>query len=96
MASAPGQVLYAGNGLRGYGNVVILRHDQNLTSLYAHNQALAVRAGDPVQAGQVIAYLGSTGRSTGPHVHFEIRRIGTAMNPRALLPPIRGWTRQRF
>jgi murein DD-endopeptidase MepM/ murein hydrolase activator NlpD len=86
-ASAAGEVLYANNRMRGYGNVVILRHDAQVTTLYAHNQSLKVRLGEKVEQGQVIALLGNTGRSTGPHIHFEIRRVQTALNPRKVLPP---------
>jgi murein DD-endopeptidase MepM/ murein hydrolase activator NlpD len=85
-AIAPGEVIYAGNGLRGYGNVIILRHDRQRTSLYAHNSALNVKLGDHIARGAVIAQLGSTGHSTGPHVHFEIRDGDTPLNPRSLLP----------
>jgi len=85
-AIAPGEVIYAGNGLRGYGNVIILRHDRQRTSLYAHNSALNVKLGDHVARGAVIAQLGSTGHSTGPHVHFEIRDGDTPVNPRSILP----------
>lgn len=84
-ASAAGEVLYANNRMRGYGNVVILRHDAQVTTLYAHNQSLKVRLGEKVEQGQVIALLGNTGRSTGPHIHFELRRSQVAMNPRAVL-----------
>lgn len=85
-ASAAGEVLYANNRMRGYGNVVILRHDAKVTTLYAHNQSLKVRLGQKVKQGQVIALLGSTGASTGPHVHFEVRRAKAAVNPRKVLP----------
>ncbi len=85
-AAADGEVLYANDKMRGYGNVVILRHDSSMTTLYAHNYALKVRLGDKVKQGQVIALLGSTGHSTGPHVHFEMRRANVAQDPRALLP----------
>lgn len=84
-ASADGMVLYCGHGLRGYGNVVIVRHDQKTTTLYAHNQSILVSKGDQVRAGQMIARLGATGHSTGPHVHFEIRRQGRAVDPRRVL-----------
>lgn len=86
MASADGRVEYAGSGLRGYGNVVILRHDEQTTTLYAHNSRLQVKEGQRVKGGQTIALLGSTGHSTGPHVHFEIRRGHTPADPRARLP----------
>jgi murein DD-endopeptidase MepM/ murein hydrolase activator NlpD len=85
-AVAAGQVIYAGDGLRGYGNVVILKHDNKLTSLYAHNSELKVKQGDEVKQGSLIALLGSTGHSTGPHVHFEFREGDVAVNPHTLLP----------
>jgi murein DD-endopeptidase MepM/ murein hydrolase activator NlpD len=85
-AIADGEVIYAGDGLRGYGNVVILRHDKKTSSLYAHNSELKVKQGDVVKQGTLIALLGSTGHSTGPHVHFEIRDGDVAVNPRTVLP----------
>jgi murein DD-endopeptidase MepM/ murein hydrolase activator NlpD len=86
-AIADGDVMYASDGMRGYGNVVILRHDRQRVSLYAHNSALKVKAGDHVSRGSVVALLGSTGHSTGPHVHFEIRDGDTPVDPRSALPP---------
>jgi murein DD-endopeptidase MepM/ murein hydrolase activator NlpD len=91
LAAAAGTVLYAGGGLRGYGNVVILRHDQKTTTLYAHNQALLVQPGQHVAAGEQIATLGSTGHSTGPHVHFEYRVRNRAVDPRKKLIANRYW-----
>lgn len=88
-ASAAGKVLYADSRMRGYGNVVIIRHDSQMTTLYAHNQTLKVRLGETVEQGQVIALLGSTGHSTGPHVHFEMRRSNVSLDPRGLLPKSR-------
>ena len=85
-AVGSGQVIYAGDGLRGYGNVVIVRHDAQLTSLYAHNSELKVHQGDHVEQGSLLALLGNTGHSTGPHVHFEIREGDAAVNPHTLLP----------
>ena len=85
-AIAAGEVIYAGDGLRGYGNVIILRHDRKTSSLYAHNSELKVKQGDQVTQGTLIALLGNTGHSTGPHVHFEIRDGDTAVNPRNVLP----------
>lgn len=64
-----------------YGNTVMIRHDNGLVSLYAHNSALVVNVGDRVEKGQVVSKIGSTGRSTGPHLHFEIRVNGIAQNP---------------
>lgn len=85
-AVAEGEVIYAGDGLRGYGNVIIVAHGQRLTSLYAHNSELKVKQGDHVSQGSLIALMGSTGHSTGPHVHFELRQGDVAVNPRTLLP----------
>jgi murein DD-endopeptidase MepM/ murein hydrolase activator NlpD len=85
-AVAAGEVIYAGDGLRGYGNVVIMRHDRRYSSLYAHNSELKVKQGDHVEQGTLIALLGNTGHSTGPHVHFEIRDGDNAINPHTVLP----------
>jgi murein DD-endopeptidase MepM/ murein hydrolase activator NlpD len=85
-AVAPGEVIYAGNGLHGYGNVVILRHDRRYSSLYAHNSELKVKQGDQIEQGALVALLGNTGHSTGPHVHFEIRDGDSAINPHTMLP----------
>jgi murein DD-endopeptidase MepM/ murein hydrolase activator NlpD len=85
-AIADGEVIYAGDGLTGYGNVVIVRHDRKTTSLYAHNSELKVKQGDQVAKGALVALLGNTGHSTGPHVHFEIRDGDVAVNPRNVLP----------
>ena len=82
----------AGNGLvkfagwkSGYGNVVEIDHQNGYVSLYAHNSAFVVKVGDVVRAGQVVAKAGSTGRSTGPHVHFEVHKNGRSVNPRTFL-----------
>jgi lipoprotein NlpD len=88
-AAAEGEVIYADSTLAGYGNAVIVRHDQHTTTLYAHNNALKIKAGQKVRADQVVALLGSTGRSTGPHLHFEIRENERAIDPRSHLPKTR-------
>jgi len=75
-----GTVEFSGT-MSGYGKVVILRHQNGLSTLYAHSSKLAVKAGDQVRQGQVVGAVGSTGRSTGPHLHFEVRRDGKAVNP---------------
>lgn len=80
LAMADGLVIYAGRK-SGYGNIVEIRHANGLETRYAHNQRNLVREGDLVRKGQVIAKLGSTGRSTGPHIHFEVRRNGEAIDP---------------
>ncbi|MCA1663709.1 MAG: M23 family metallopeptidase, partial [Myxococcales bacterium] len=69
-AACDGVVTYAGNGLRGYGNVVIVQHAGALATVYAHNRALDVRQGDLVARGQIIARSGQTGHATAPHLHF--------------------------
>jgi len=66
---------------KDYGNVVMIDHGQGLVTLYAHNSRLEVRPGDVVLAGQEISKIGSTGRSTGPHLHFEVRQYGQRIDP---------------
>jgi len=66
---------------RDYGNVVMIDHGQGIVTLYAHNSRLEVRPGDVVLAGQEISKMGSTGRSTGPHLHFEVRQYGQRIDP---------------
>lgn len=87
MAAASGDVIFAGWNSGGYGNLVQLRHPDGSVTFYAHNNRLLVSNGQKVKQGQLIAEMGSTGRSTGPHLHFEIRPNGTtAINPIARLP----------
>lgn len=83
-AAASGTVIIA-NWYGGYGNAVSISHGSGLTTIYGHNSRLAVSVGQHVKQGQVIAYAGSTGWSTGPHCHFEVRKNGTAVNPRNYL-----------
>lgn len=79
-AAASGTVIHAG-WISGYGNAVIIDHGGGISTLYGHNQSLAVSEGQSVSQGQVIAYCGSTGNSTGPHCHFEVREGGQAVSP---------------
>lgn len=76
-----GVVSYSGNGIRGYGNMIVLNHGDNVFTVYAHNKKNFVKKGDKVRRGNVIAHVGNTGRSTGPHLHFEIRIKNNVRNP---------------
>lgn len=84
-AAAAGQVVYSGNALRGYGNLIIINHDNEYLSAYAHNDMLLVKEGQRVKKGQVIAKMGSTDASR-VMLHFEIRYRGNSVNPRKYLP----------
>ena len=84
-AAAAGQVVYSGNALRGYGNLVIINHNNEFLSAYAHNDMLLVKEGQNVKRGQVIAKMGSTDASR-VMLHFEIRYKGNSVNPRNYLP----------
>ena len=75
-----GKVVFSGYS-SGYGNCIIMEHENGLTSLYAHNSLNLVKAGDIVDKGKTIALSGSTGRSTGPHLHFEVRKDGAPVDP---------------
>lgn len=79
-AAQAGTVTYAG-WISGYGNTVIIDHGGGVTTLYGHNQSLAVGEGQSVAQGEVISYCGSTGNSTGPHCHFEVRQNGEPVSP---------------
>lgn len=80
VATADGEVSMSGPA-GGYGNLVQINHGNGISTLYGHNSQLAVKAGQTVKKGQVIAYAGSTGKSTGPHVHYEVRVNDTAVDP---------------
>jgi lipoprotein NlpD len=84
-AAAGGQVVYAGSGLLGYGNLIIVNHDEHYLSAYAHNRKILVQEGEDVKAGQVIAELGSSGADR-PKLHFEIRKNGNPVDPMGYLP----------
>lgn len=84
-AAASGTVSYAGNELKGYGNLVLIRHDDGYITAYAHAERLTVSRGDTVTQGEVIGYAGDTGDVSEPQLHFEIRHGVAPVNPRPLL-----------
>ncbi len=84
-AAASGTVTYAGNELKGYGNLILIRHDDGYVTAYAHAEKMLVTRNDTVAQGQVIGYAGDTGDVTVPQLHFEIRHGVEPVNPRPLL-----------
>ncbi|WP_018410121.1 peptidoglycan DD-metalloendopeptidase family protein [Methyloversatilis thermotolerans] len=88
LAAAGGRVVYAGEAMRGYGKLVIIKHDNTYLSAYAHNSRILVQERDTVKRGQRIADLGDTDTETGkPRLHFEVRRQGKPVDPLKYLPP---------
>ena len=85
-AALPGVVTTATYNAGGYGYYVKVDHGNGMVTLYAHNSKLLVKVGDAVEAGDMVSLSGSTGRSTGPHLHFEVRVNGQRVNPRSFLP----------
>lgn len=85
LAAADGKVMYAGNGVRGLGNLILLGHTDGFITAYAHNDELLVKMGEEVKKGQKVATLGQT-EAESPRLHFEIRRRGTPVNPLSYLP----------
>jgi len=86
IASAPGRVVYSGSGLRGYGKLVIIKHNKTYLSAYAHNKDILVKEGQSVVKGQKIAEIGNTDADV-PKLHFEIRKLGKPVDPAKYLPP---------
>ncbi|MCY4754827.1 peptidoglycan DD-metalloendopeptidase family protein [Pelomonas aquatica] len=86
LAVADGRVVYAGSGLRGYGNLVIIKHNNTYLTAYAHNRAMLVEQDQVVRKGQRIAEMGSTESDT-VKLHFEVRKLGKPVDPARLLPP---------
>jgi murein DD-endopeptidase MepM/ murein hydrolase activator NlpD len=80
-AAESGVVAYAGNELKGYGNLVLIRHEGGWVTAYAHAKELFVKRGDTVKRGDVIAKAGQTGSVSSPQLHFEVRKGATAMDP---------------
>lgn len=85
-AAMDGEVLLARDSGTGYGKLVVLRHHRGLSTVYGHLNVIIAREGEAVRQGQPIGGVGSTGKSTGPHLHFELRERGRALDPLPLLP----------
>lgn len=86
VAAAPGRVMYTGTGIRGYGKLIVIKHDNGFNSVYAHNREILVKEGQNVARGQKIAELGDTD-ADAPKLHFEIRKSGKPVDPVRYLPP---------
>ncbi len=86
LAAAPGRVMYTGTGIRGYGKLIVIKHDNGFNSVYAHNREILVKEGQNVARGQRIAELGATD-ADAPKLHFEIRKSGKPVDPLRYLPP---------
>lgn len=89
-AALPGVVTVSKYNAGGYGYYVMIDHGNGMSTLYGHNSRLIAQVGQTVEAGDIIAFSGSTGRSTGPHLHFEVRINGEKTNPRYYLPTVGG------
>ena len=86
VAAASGRVIYIGTGIRGYGKLIVIKHDNNFNSVYAHNREILVKQDQAVTRGQQIAELGDTDADS-PKLHFEIRKSGKPVDPAKYLPP---------
>lgn len=87
-AAQSGKVIYTGTGISGYGKMIVLKHDHGFATVYAHNSKIVVKTGTRVSQGQRIALSGNTGRTSGPHLHFEVRRGVSALDPMRVLPAL--------
>jgi murein DD-endopeptidase MepM/ murein hydrolase activator NlpD len=86
VAAADGEVIYANESRGGLGKAVVLQHGRGLQTVYAHLSIIIAREGDTVRQGQAVGGVGETGRASGPHLHFEVRRNGIPVNPEEYLP----------
>jgi murein DD-endopeptidase MepM/ murein hydrolase activator NlpD len=85
-AAAAGRVTWAGWLAGGWGNLVVVAHEDGVRTMYAHLSSVAARVGQRISAGTVVGAVGATGDATGPHLHFEVRVRGAAVDPRSALP----------
>jgi murein DD-endopeptidase MepM/ murein hydrolase activator NlpD len=88
LAASDGVVAYAGNELRGFGNLILVKHADGWTTAYAHCESISVKRGERVKRGQPIARVGATGAVSEPQLHFELRRGTRALDPQSYLPPV--------
>lgn len=86
-AAASGEIIHAGTGIRGYGKLVVIDHGEGWSTAYAHLSKVEVRVGMRVRAGQRLGLSGKTGRTKGPHLHFEVRKESDPLDPLLLMPP---------
>jgi murein DD-endopeptidase MepM/ murein hydrolase activator NlpD len=89
-STASGEIIEAGSRIRGYGKTVVVDHGNGWASIYAHLSKIKVKRGDHVGQGELLALSGRTGRATGPHLHFEIRKGSDPLDPLMFLPPVEG------
>jgi len=90
LAAGPGTVTWAGRRAGGWGRLVVVRHPDGVRTLYAHLASIAVRVDDEVSGGAILGRVGSSGNATGPHLHFEVRVRGAAIDPLDALVPLVG------
>jgi murein DD-endopeptidase MepM/ murein hydrolase activator NlpD len=90
LAAGPGMVTWAGRRAGGWGRLVVVRHPDGVRTLYAHLASIDVRVGDEVSGGAILGRVGSSGNATGPHLHFEVRVHGAAIDPLGALVPLVG------
>jgi len=88
LAAGPGMVTWAGWRRGGWGKLVVVRHPDGVRTLYAHLKSISVRVGWEVSGGTVVGHIGATGDATGPHLHFEVRVRGAAIDPLSALVPL--------
>lgn len=88
-AAKGGEVIYSGRKIHGYGNMIVVKHPDGMATVYAHNKKNLVKIGEFVTQGQILGYVGATGKATGPHLHFEIRKGELPQDPLLYLPQVR-------